>query len=53
MQQNDLARQAPRLAGEIVLLHRGKVVESGSAADFFAAPRTDAARTFLAGDLLV
>jgi tungstate transport system ATP-binding protein len=52
MSTHDLG-QAKRLAGEIVLLHRGKVVESGSAADFFAAPRTDAARTFLAGDLLV
>ncbi|MGE3146968.1 MAG: ABC transporter ATP-binding protein [Pseudorhodoplanes sp.] len=45
--------QARRLAGEIVLLNRGRVVESGPTQDFFAAPRTDEARRFLAGELLI
>lgn len=45
--------QARRLAGDIVLLNRGRVVESGPTQDFFAAPRTDEARRFLAGELLI
>jgi tungstate transport system ATP-binding protein len=44
---------ARRLGGDIVMLHRGRIVETGAAASFFDAPRTDAARTFLAGELLV
>ena len=52
MSTHDLG-QARRLAGEIVLLHRGRLIESGSAAEFFAAPRTEEARKFLDGDLLV
>jgi len=44
---------ARRLAGEIVLLHRGRVIEAGPAARFFAAPETATARRFLAGELLV
>lgn len=45
--------EARRLAGDIVLLHRGRVIESGPAAEFFADPRTQEARRFLAGELLV
>ena len=45
--------QTRRLGGEIVLLHRGRVVESGDAASFFDAPRTDAARRVVAGELLI
>lgn len=45
--------EARRLAGEIVLLHRGHVLESGPAAEFFAAPRTQQARRFVAGELLL
>jgi tungstate transport system ATP-binding protein len=45
--------QARRLCGEIVLLHRGRVIERGTAADFFTQPRTDDARRFVAGELLV
>jgi tungstate transport system ATP-binding protein len=45
--------EAKRLAGEIVLLHRGSVVETGPAARFFAGPSSSDARRFLAGDLLV
>ena len=51
MATHDLA-QARRVAQTIVLLHRGRVIESGPAEAFFAAPRTDAARRFLAGDWL-
>jgi tungstate transport system ATP-binding protein len=51
MATHDLA-QARRVAQTVVLLHRGRVVESGPAEAFFAAPRTDAARRFLAGDWL-
>src|SRR6185437_3894476 len=39
MSTHDLG-QARRLAGDIVLLHRGRLIESGSANDFFANPRT-------------
>jgi tungstate transport system ATP-binding protein len=52
MSTHDLG-QAKRLAGDIVLLHRGRVIETGAASDFFATPRTDAARKFIAGELLV
>jgi tungstate transport system ATP-binding protein len=45
--------QARRIGGEIVLLHQGRVVESGDAATFFNDPRTQEARRFLAGELLV
>jgi tungstate transport system ATP-binding protein len=52
MSTHDLG-QARRLAGDIVLMHRGRVVESGPAAEFFAQPRTPEARRFIAGELLV
>lgn len=52
MSTHDLG-EARRLAGDIVLLHRGHVIERGPAADFFAAPQTKEARRFLAGELLV
>jgi tungstate transport system ATP-binding protein len=52
MATHDLG-EAKRLAGEIVLLHRGRVIESGPADAFFANPSTDAARKFLAGELLI
>jgi tungstate transport system ATP-binding protein len=52
MSTHDLG-EARRLAGEIVLLHRGRVVESGPASAFFAAPRTNEGRKFIAGELLV
>jgi len=45
--------QARRLAGEIVLLHRGRVIENGPASPFFNSPRTPEAQTFLSGELLV
>jgi tungstate transport system ATP-binding protein len=52
MSTHDLG-QAKRIGGEIVLLHRGRLIENGPAADFFAAPRTEQARKFIAGVLLV
>ena len=52
MSTHDLG-QARRLAGDIVLLHRGRLVEQGRTDDFFAAPTTEEARKFTAGELLV
>ena len=52
MSTHDLG-EARRFAGEIVLLHRGSIVESGPANAFFAAPKTPQARRFLAGELLL
>jgi tungstate transport system ATP-binding protein len=52
MATHDLG-EAKRLAGEIVLLHRGRVIESGPADAFFAGPTTDDGRRFIAGELLV
>ena len=52
MSTHDLG-QARRLAGDIVFMHRGRVVESGPAADFFTGPTTQEARRFVAGELLV
>ncbi len=52
MTTHDLG-EASRLAGEVVLLHRGCIVESGPAQQLLVAPRTDAARRFIAGQLLV
>ncbi|HEY7244029.1 MAG TPA: ATP-binding cassette domain-containing protein [Xanthobacteraceae bacterium] len=52
MSTHDLG-EARRIAGDIVMLHRGRVIETGAGAVFFNAPRTAEARTFLAGGLLV
>lgn len=52
MSTHDLG-QAKRLAGDIVLLHRGRLIEQGAAPAFFAGPQTEGAKTFIAGDLLV
>ena len=52
MSTHDLG-EAKRLGGEIVLLHRGRVIESGPAEAFFSAPKTAAARRFIDGELLV
>jgi tungstate transport system ATP-binding protein len=52
MSTHDLG-EARRLAGEIVLLHRGRVIESASADSFFHSPTTAEARAFLAGELLI
>jgi tungstate transport system ATP-binding protein len=52
MSTHDLG-EARRLAEEIVLLHRGRIVEAGNATEFFNAPRTGEARKFIAGELLI
>jgi tungstate transport system ATP-binding protein len=52
MSTHDLG-QAKRVAGDVVLLHRGRLIENRPAEEFFAAPRTPEARKFIAGELLV
>jgi len=51
MTTHDLG-QARRLAGDILFLHRGRVVEHSPAQRFFAAPAAPESRAFLDGDLL-
>lgn len=51
MTTHDLG-QARRLAGEVVLLHEGRLVEHAPAEAFFTAPATAEAAAFLRGDLL-
>jgi tungstate transport system ATP-binding protein len=43
--------QARRLAGEVLFLNRGRLLEHAPATDFFAAPRTRAAARFIEGRL--
>jgi tungstate transport system ATP-binding protein len=52
MTTHDLG-EAARLAGEVVLLHRGAVVESGPAEVLLQNPSTEEARRFISGKLLV
>jgi tungstate transport system ATP-binding protein len=52
MSTHDLG-EAKRLAGDIVLLHRGRVIESGPGERFFPTPKTEEARRFINGELLV
>ena len=51
MSTHDLG-QARRLAEEVAFMHRGRLIEKKSAADFFAGPEAPEARAFLAGDLI-
>jgi tungstate transport system ATP-binding protein len=51
MTTHDLG-QARRLAGEVVFLHRGRVLECAPAATFFAGPANAEAAAFLQGELL-
>ncbi len=51
MTTHDLG-QARRLAGDVVFLHRGRVLEHAPAADFFAGPAAPEAQAFLHGDLV-
>jgi tungstate transport system ATP-binding protein len=51
MTTHDL-HQARRLAGEILLLHRGRLIEQAPAEAFFAQPRSAEAQAFLRGDIL-
>ncbi len=52
MSTHDLG-QARRLAGDIVLLHRGRILETTPVEAFFTAPKTNEAKKFIAGELLV
>jgi tungstate transport system ATP-binding protein len=52
MATHDLG-EARRLAGEVILLHRGRVVDMADANEFFASPGTQEARKFIAGELLI
>jgi tungstate transport system ATP-binding protein len=45
--------QARRLAGDVILLVKGRVAEHAAADRFFTAPASDAARRFIAGDLVL
>lgn len=51
MTTHDLG-QARRLAGDVVFLHGGRVLEHAPAATFFAGPSCPEAAAFLRGDLL-
>lgn len=44
--------QARRLAQDVIFLHRGRLIEQGTAETFFAGPKAPEARAFLAGDLI-
>jgi tungstate transport system ATP-binding protein len=52
MSTHDLG-QARRLSGDVMLLHRGKLIEQAPAREFFNSPRSDEAKRFIAGELLV
>jgi tungstate transport system ATP-binding protein len=52
MATHDLG-QARRLAGDIVFLARGRLVEHAPAERFFPAPTTPEARAFVAGELVI
>jgi tungstate transport system ATP-binding protein len=52
MATHDLG-EARRLAGDVVFLHRGRIVEVAPAETFFRSSQTAEARAFLAGDLLL
>jgi tungstate transport system ATP-binding protein len=45
--------QARRLAQDVVFLHHGRVIDHEPAQRFFAEPRSEAARCFLAGGLVL
>jgi tungstate transport system ATP-binding protein len=45
--------QARRLAGDVVLLVKGRVAEHAPAEVFFSQPASEAARRFIAGDLVL
>jgi tungstate transport system ATP-binding protein len=52
MSTHDLG-EAKRVAGEIVFMHRGRIVEAADAQAFFTWPDTEEARRFVAGELLI
>jgi tungstate transport system ATP-binding protein len=52
MSTHDLG-EARRIAGDIIFMNRGRIVENSRASDFFQHPTTDEARRFIQGDLLI
>jgi tungstate transport system ATP-binding protein len=52
MATHDLG-QARRLAGDVVFLMRGRIVEHAAAQEFFANPATPQAAAFVRGDLVI
>jgi tungstate transport system ATP-binding protein len=52
MATHDLG-EARRLAGEVVLMHRGRIVEHAPADAFFSRPQTAEGAKFIAGELLI
>lgn len=52
MATHDLG-QARRLGGRVALLVKGRIAEAAPAEQFFSAPQSEAARRFLAGDLVL
>jgi tungstate transport system ATP-binding protein len=52
MATHDL-NEARRVGGEVVLLHRGAVIETAPAGTFFTDPRAELTRRFIAGELLL
>jgi tungstate transport system ATP-binding protein len=46
------ANQAKRLGGTVVLLHRGRIIETTRTAEFVQRPQTAEGRRFIEGDLL-
>jgi tungstate transport system ATP-binding protein len=45
--------QAQRLADEVILLHRGRIVEQGSADSFFARPQSPQGRAYVEGRIVL
>ena len=45
--------QAKRLAGDVLFLHHGKLSENSPATSFFDNPKSPAAKTYLAGNLVL
>jgi tungstate transport system ATP-binding protein len=52
MSTHDLG-EAKRLGGEVVLMHRGRIIERAPSDAFFAAPSTEEGRRFIGGELLI
>jgi tungstate transport system ATP-binding protein len=52
MSTHDLGA-AKRLGGDIVLMHRGRIVETAEVTAFFNHPKTPEARRFISGELLI
>lgn len=51
MTTHDIA-QVRRLADDVTLLHRGRLIETGPADEFLSNPKTGIARAYLAGELI-